>query len=84
MSDINDGQIFYCPFCIAPITVDELGEYLNASPETKKQAIEEELELWGDRYGRNYLIRNVVFCPSCGKVSHYKDWDSDNNSRKEK
>ena len=42
--DINN-QIIYCPFCIAPITVDELGEHVNANPETKKQAIEEELEL---------------------------------------
>jgi uncharacterized protein YbaR (Trm112 family) len=82
--DINDSQIIQCPFCKAPLTVEELGEYVNANPETKKQAIAEEIELWGDGCDRNYLIQNVVFCPSCGKVSHYKDWDSDNNSRKVK
>jgi predicted HNH restriction endonuclease len=80
----NNNQIIYCPFCIAPLSVNELGEYVNANPETKKQAIEEELELWGDVYDRNYLIQNVVFCPNCHKVSHFKDWVSDNNSRKEK
>jgi hypothetical protein len=82
--DINNNQIIIqCPFCIAPITVDELGEYVNANPETKKQAIEEELELWGnDVYDRNYLIQNVVFCPSCHKVSHFKDWASDSSSKK--
>lgn len=71
----NDNEIIYCPFCISPIKVDELGEYVNANPDIKKQAIEEELELWGDLYDRNYLIQNVVFCPSCNKVSHFKDWD---------
>jgi uncharacterized protein (DUF2225 family) len=70
----NNQQIIYCPFCITPITVDELGEYVNANPEIKKQVIEEELELWGDVYDRNYLIQNVVFCPNCRKVSHFKDW----------
>ena len=72
--DINGGQIIQCPFCKAPITVDKLGEYVNANPEIKKQAIEEEIQLWGEAYDRNYLIQNVVFCPSCAKVSHYKDW----------
>jgi hypothetical protein len=71
----NNNQIIYCPFCIAPITVDELGEHVDASPETKRQAIEEELQLWGeDAYDRNYLIQNVVFCPNCNKVSHFNDW----------
>jgi hypothetical protein len=79
MSDI-DNQIIQCPYCKAPITVDDLGKYVNTNPETKKQAIEEELELWGDVFDRNYPKQNVVFCPSCGKVSHYKDWDSDNSS----
>ena len=75
MTDINN-QIIYCPFCISPITVDELGEHVNANPETKKQAIEEQLQLWGEVYDRNYLIKNVVFCPNCLKVSHFKNWDS--------
>jgi hypothetical protein len=57
---------------------DELGEYVNANLEIKKQAMEEELELWGDVYDGNYLIQNVVFCPNCNKVSHYKDWDGYN------
>jgi hypothetical protein len=80
----NNNQIILCPYCKAPITVDELGEYVNANPETKKHAIEEELELWGDVYDRNHLIQNVVFCPNCLKVSHYKDWESDNNSSRKK
>ncbi|MFL6494149.1 MAG: hypothetical protein ACJ70N_05030 [Nitrososphaera sp.] len=58
----NNNQIIFCPFCKASITVDELGEHVNANPETKKQAIEEEIQLWGeDVYDRNYLIQNVVF-----------------------
>jgi hypothetical protein len=84
MSDVNDDQIIQCPFCLAPITVEELGEYVNANPDLKKQAIEEEIQLWGDVYDKNYLLQNVVFCPSCHKVSHFKDWYSDNSSRKEK
>jgi uncharacterized protein YbaR (Trm112 family) len=71
----NNNQIIFCPYCKVPITVHELGEYVNANLEIKKQAMEEELELWGDVYDRNYLIQNVVFCPNCNKVSHYKDWD---------
>jgi len=71
----DDNQIIFCPFCKASMTVDELGEHVNANPEIKKQAIEQEIELWGeDAYDRNYLIQNVVFCPSCNKVSHFKDW----------
>jgi hypothetical protein len=74
MTDINNNQIIFCLNCKASITIDGLGEYVNANPETKKQAIEEELELWGDMYDRNYLTQNVVFCPNCHKVSHFKDW----------
>src|SRR5215212_6494007 len=59
------------------MTVDALGEHVNANPEAKKQAIEHEIELWGeDAYDRNYLIQNMVFCPSCNKVSRFKDWAS--------
>lgn len=60
-NDISNQKIIYCPFCITPITIDELGEHVNAHPEIKAQAIEEELELWGDVYDRNYLMLNVVF-----------------------
>jgi hypothetical protein len=81
MTDINNNQIIFCPYCKTPITVDELGEYVNAHPETKKQAIEEEIQLWGEVYDRNYLIQNVVFCPNCRKVSHFKDWDSDSKQK---
>jgi uncharacterized protein (DUF2225 family) len=76
MTDTNNHTIICCPFCMTPITVEELGEYVNANPEAKKQAIEEELALWGDVYDRNYLMLNVVFCPNCHKVSHFKDWGS--------
>jgi uncharacterized protein (DUF2225 family) len=76
MDDHNDSQkVIQCPGCKTSITLDELGEHVNANPETKKEAIEEELELWGDVYDRNYLIQNVVFCPNCHKVSHFKDWE---------
>jgi hypothetical protein len=69
-------QLIQCPNCAKSITVDELGgEHVNAYPDIKKEAIEREIELWGeDAYDRNYLIQNVVFCPSCNKVSHFKDW----------
>jgi hypothetical protein len=48
MTDINNNNqlMIYCPYRKASITV-ELGEYVNANPETKKQAIEEEIQLWG-------------------------------------
>ena len=46
-----------------------------------KQAIEEEIQLWGEAYDRSYLIQNVVFCPNCHKVSHFKDWGSDNKEK---
>jgi RNA polymerase subunit RPABC4/transcription elongation factor Spt4 len=71
----DDKQIIQCPNCSKSITVDALGEHVNAYPEIKQEAIEREIELWGeDAYDRNYLIQNVVFCPSCNKVSHFKDW----------
>jgi|GEM_PF-3942431 len=74
MTDIN-AQTILCPNCNTSITVDELGEHVNANPETKKQAIEEEIQLWGEAaYDRNYLIRNVMFCLRCYKVSHFDDW----------
>ncbi len=60
------------------ITVDELGEHVNANPENKKQAIEEELQLYGEAYDREYLLMNIVFCPKCGRVSHFDDWAGTN------
>jgi hypothetical protein len=82
MTDINNNNqlMIYCPYRKASITV-ELGEYVNANLETKKQAIEEEIQLWGEAYDRSYLIQNVVFCPNCHKVSHFKDWGSDNKEK---
>jgi bifunctional ADP-heptose synthase (sugar kinase/adenylyltransferase) len=77
----NQKQIIQCPFCKASITVDELGEHVNACPEIKKEAIERELQLWGDAYNRNYLMQNVVFCPCCGKVSHLGDWDTSSSKK---
>jgi uncharacterized protein (DUF2225 family) len=72
-NDINN-QVILCPRCRVTITADELGEHVNANPEIKNQAIEEEIQLWGEVYDRSYLIQNVVFCPNCHKVSHFKDW----------
>lgn len=40
-------SIIRCPSCRALITVEELHEYVNARPESKKEAIEEEIEMWG-------------------------------------
>ena len=76
----NDNQVIHCPNCKASITVDELGEHVSANPDTKKQAIEEQFQLWGGVCDRNYLIQNVVFCPSCGKISHFDDWTSSSSS----
>ena len=45
MTDINN-QIIQCPYYKKSITVDELGEHVDANPEIKKEAIERELELW--------------------------------------
>ena len=82
MTDIANNEIIQCPYCKASMTVDELAEHVNANPETKKLAIEEEIQLWGEAaYDRNYLIRNVVFCPRCYSVSHFKDWASDNRKK---
>jgi uncharacterized protein YbaR (Trm112 family) len=73
-ADNTDNQIIQCPNCNKSLSVDALGEHVNANPEIKKEAIDRELDLWGDPYDRNYLIQNVVFCPSCGKISHFGDW----------
>jgi uncharacterized protein (DUF2225 family) len=78
VADDTNNQIIQCPNCQASISVDELGEHVNAYPEIKKEAIQRELELWGDAYDKNYLIQNVVLCPSCGKISHLGDWTNNN------
>lgn len=70
----NNNHLIHCPNCRVSITVDELGEYVNANPETKEQAIEEEIQLWGKAYDREYLVQNIVFCPKCAKISHFDDW----------
>jgi hypothetical protein len=52
--------------------MEELHEYVNAKPESKKQAIEQEIEIWGltPYYDRQYYVENVVNCPSpCGDIS---------------
>ena len=72
MTDISN-HIICCPNCDVSITVEELGENVTANPEIKKESIEEEIQLWGDVYDREYLIQNVVFCPTCGKISHLGD-----------
>jgi endogenous inhibitor of DNA gyrase (YacG/DUF329 family) len=73
----NNNPIIQCPRCRASVTVSELGKHVNANPEIKTQAIEEQLQLWGDAYDREYLIKNIVFCPKCNRISHFKDWASD-------
>jgi endogenous inhibitor of DNA gyrase (YacG/DUF329 family) len=78
-NDINN-HLIQCPNCSKSITVDSLGEHVNAYPDIKKEAIERELQLWGEAYDKNYLMENVVFCPSCGKVSHFGDWTSISSS----
>ena len=79
MTDINN-QIIIRPSCKVSLTVDELGEYVSANPEIKKQAVEEQFQLWGGAYDRNYLIQNVVFCPSCNKGSHFNDWTNNHSN----
>jgi hypothetical protein len=76
----NNNQVIHCPNCKASITIDELGEHVSSNPDTKKQAVEEQFQLWGGAYDRNYLIQNVVFCPSCGKISHFDDWNTSSSS----
>ena len=43
----SQQQIIQCPNCKASMTVDQLGAHVNANPEIKKQAIEEQFQLWG-------------------------------------
>ena len=80
----DNNNIIRCPHCEASITADELGEHVSTNPDIKKQAIEEQFQLWGGAYDRNYLIQNVVFCPSCGKISHFDDWTTRSSSSSSK
>jgi hypothetical protein len=45
MIDTHNNEIIFCPYCKIPITVEELGEHVNANPETKQEAIEEQMQL---------------------------------------
>jgi hypothetical protein len=58
------------------IAVEELHEYVNAKPESKREAIEQEIQMWGitSYYDRQYYVENVVFCPKCARISHLGDW----------
>jgi endogenous inhibitor of DNA gyrase (YacG/DUF329 family) len=82
MTNEINNHLIQCPNCKKSISVDELGEHVNSNPEIKKEAIQREIELWGDAYDRKYLIQNVVFCPSCGKISHLGDWTNNSSSNK--
>ena len=74
--DDSPKQIIRCPKCKASITIEELYEYVNAKPESKREAIEQEIEMWGltSYYDRQYLVENIVFCPTCAVISHLSDW----------
>lgn len=69
-------QIIRCPNCKSSITVEGVHEYVNAKPESKREAIEHEIEMGGltPYYDRQYLVENIVFCPSCARISHLSDW----------
>ena len=55
-----------CPNCKASITVEELQEYVNTKPESKREAIKQEIEMWGlTHYDRQYWVENVLICPIC-------------------
>ncbi len=74
-NDDNGNQLILCPSCKASITVEELHEYVNARPESKREAIEQGIEMWGmTYYDMAYFIENIVFCPSCARISHLCDW----------
>ncbi len=81
MTNYNDGnsnqhqQVIRCPNCKASIIIDELHEYVNSKPESKIEAIEHEIAMWGlTYYDKVYYVENIVFCPTCGRISHLGDW----------
>jgi hypothetical protein len=75
-TDYNGNQLIRCPSCKASVTVEELHEHVNAKPESKREAIEHEIEMWGltPYYDKQYLVENIVFCPNCATISHLSDW----------
>ena len=83
MTGCNNGdnryhqqQTVQCPNCKASVTVEELYEYVNTHPESKREVIHHEIEMWGltSNYDRQYLVDNIVFCPRCARISHLSDW----------
>jgi hypothetical protein len=67
-------QIIRCPNCKASITVEELHEFVNANPESKRDTIEKEVAMWGlTHYDMAYYVENIVFCPACARISQ-SDW----------
>ena len=58
----NNNQIIYCPYCKASMKIDELGEYVNANPGIKKQAIEEEPPEDDEEVFFCYTTGEVDFC----------------------
>jgi hypothetical protein len=70
----SQQQMIQCLFCKIPTTIETLGEHINDNPETKREAIKEQLQLWAKAYDREYLIINLVFCPSFDRISHWGDW----------
>ncbi len=75
-NDDVGNQLIRCPNCKAVITVEELHEYVNSKPDSKIEAIEHEIEIWGltSYYNRQYYAENVVICPFCVGISHLSDW----------
>ena len=48
---------------------------MNDRPESKRVAIEHEIKAWGlTHYDRQYYVENIMFCPSCARISHLSDW----------
>jgi hypothetical protein len=80
MTNYNDAsqqqEVVRCPNCKASITMEELHENVNAKPESKREAIEYEIEMWGltSYYVRQYYIQNGVICSFCARINHLSDW----------
>ena len=82
----NDSQqqIIRCPNCRKQIKIDELYEYANNHPESKREAMEHEIDMWGltSYYDRQYYVENVVIFPSCVGIPHVGDWVSSRGGSK--
>jgi len=72
----NGNQLIRCPNSKSSITVEELHEYVNSKPESKREALEHEIAMWGltSYSDRQYYVQNFVICPSCAGTSHLSDW----------